>query len=100
VMALARGKRSISRIYLACAMALISVWVYRSGHLVRQPLPYRDWIPGLTITKWLGACSCTSGRRAAIGWIDLRFPLSINPADSTHPVPATLPGPTTRTHPP
>jgi hypothetical protein len=34
---------------------------------------------GLFVTKWFNACSCGPCNRAAIGWIDLRRPSSINP---------------------
>jgi hypothetical protein len=34
---------------------------------------------GLFVTKWFNACSCGPASRAAIGWIDLRRPSSINP---------------------
>ncbi len=53
--------------------------VDRRVHRVRQPFAYRYRIPRLFVTKWFNACSCTLARRAAIGWIDFRFPSSINP---------------------
>jgi hypothetical protein len=52
---------------------------------------------GLFVTKWFNAWSCTPSSRAAIGWIDLRLPSSINPAGTSPPAPASPTASTTRT---
>ncbi len=63
-----------------------------------DPPPHRQQSHGDWFTNCCRACMFPSGSRSAIGWIDLRRPSSIRPADSTRPTAADPAAAPRRTH--